>query len=79
MIKKSVADSLITRETPNANKVVCTKQPEIKPNTVAKPYFLPFTMLCVRTKILSGPGEMAKIDVANTKESKVSITKKKLK
>ncbi len=65
-------------ETPNANKVVCTKQPEISPKTVAKPYFLPLTMLCVSTKILSGPGEIAKMDVAKAKDNRVSNIKVKI-
>jgi hypothetical protein len=47
-------------ETPKASKVVCTKQPETKPKTVANPDFVPLLMLWVSTKILSGPGEMAK-------------------
>ncbi len=66
---------LITSETPNATKLVCTRQPNIKPATVAKPYFLPLTTPCVRTKILSGPGENAKVTVAKTKEIKVVIIK----
>ena len=67
------SEVLIIAETPKANKVVCTKQPEIKPITVANPKFLPFTILCVKTKILSGPGEIAKIEVANAKDKSVSI------
>ena len=54
-------------ETPKANKVVCTKQPEISPYTVANPYFWPLTILWVNTKILSGPGEHANIEVAKAK------------
>ena len=64
---------MMIAETPKATSVVCTKQPDISPKTVAIPYFVPFTILCVSTKILSGPGEIAKIAVAKTKENKVSI------
>ena len=67
------SDSFIIAETPKASNVVCIKQPEIKPKTVARPYFLPFTMLCVKTKILSGPGDIAKIEVANAKDKIISI------
>ena len=40
---------------------------------MANPKVLPFTILCVKTKILSGPGEIAKIEVANAKDKSVSI------
>lgn len=59
-------------ETPKANKVACTKQPVISPATVAIPYFFPFEILWISTKILSGPGEMAKAAVANTKVNNIS-------
>ena len=59
--------SLIIAETPKANKVVCTRQPDIKPATVAKPYFFPCVMLCIKTYILSGPGKTAKAAVAKVK------------
>ena len=71
--KYKFSEVLIIAETPKANKVVCTKQPEIKPITVANPKVRPFTILCVKTKILSGPGEIAKIEVANAKDKSVSI------
>tara|TARA_B110000116_G_scaffold210008_1_gene185659 strand:+ start:25 stop:246 length:222 start_codon:yes stop_codon:yes gene_type:complete len=71
-MKNKFSDSFKIADTPKANKVVWTKHPEIKPKTVAKPNFLPFTMLCVSTKILSGPGEIAKIEVAIAKENRVS-------
>ena len=72
MAKNKFSEFFIMAETPNANNVVCTKQPEINPKTVAKPNFFPFTILCVNTKILSGPGDNAKRAVANAKENKVS-------
>lgn len=65
-------------DTPKANKVVWTKHPEIRPKTVAKPNFFPLTILCVSTKILSGPGERDKIAVAKTKDKRVSNIKIKL-
>ena len=58
--KKIRSLSFIIADTPKANKVVCTRQPETKPPTVAKPYFFPFTTLCMSTYMLSGPGAMAK-------------------
>ena len=73
MPKYKFSEVLIIAETPKANKVVCTKQPEIKPITVANPKVRPFTILCVKTKILSGPGEIAIIEVANAKDKSVSI------
>ncbi len=73
IIKNKDSLSLIITETPKATKVVWIMQPDIKPKTVANPNFLPFTILCVSTKMLSGPGEQAKIDVAIINESKVSI------
>lgn len=36
-----VSDFLMIAETPKASKVVWTKQPEIKPQTIAKPIFFP--------------------------------------
>ena len=72
MAKNNFSDCLIIAETPKANKVVCTKQPEIKPKTVAKPNFLPFTILCVSTKILSGPGDNANTEVASAKDKSIS-------
>ena len=72
MEKNKFSDSFRMAETPNANKVVWTKQPEISPKTVTKPNFLPFTILCVNTKILSGPGDNAKREVAIAKDNKVS-------
>jgi hypothetical protein len=72
MAKNKFSDSFMIAETPKANKVVWTKHPEIRPNTVANPNFLPFTILCVKTNILSGPGETAKIEVANAKDKRVS-------
>lgn len=55
---------LITAETPKANKLVCIKHPVMRPAMVAKPYFFPWTILCISTKILSGPGDRAKAIVA---------------
>ena len=62
----------MTAEIPNANSEVCTRQPVIKPATVAKPNFLPLVILCISTKILSGPGDIAKANVAVAKANKVS-------
>jgi len=63
----------IKEDNPKATKVVCTMQPEIRPHTTLIPCFLPYVILCVKTKILSGPGEIAKIEVANAKDKSVSI------
>lgn len=52
-------------------------QPVMSPATVAKPYFLPFTMLWVSTKILSDPGEIAKTTTEDIKSKKISIIFKK--
>ena len=65
--QNSVSLRFMISDTPKANKVVCTKQPVIRPPTTARPNFLPFDMLKVSTKILSGPGEMAKAEVAKIK------------
>ena len=78
MAKNKFSDSFMIAETPKANKVVWIKHPEISPKTVAKPNFLPFTILCVKTNILSGPGEIAKIEVANAKDKRVSVIKVKI-
>jgi len=59
-------------DTPNAKREVCTKQPDIKPATTASPCFLPLLILCIRTKILSGPGDRDKTKVATEKASKIS-------
>ena len=64
--------SFIKADTPNATKVVCTKQPVIKPTTVASPYGLPLVTLCISTYILSGPGEIARAEVAKTNDIKSS-------
>ena len=64
--------SLITADTPKAKSEVCTRQPVIKPAMVASPYFLPLVILCINTKILSGPGEIAKANVADANANKVS-------
>ena len=62
----------MTTETPKANNEVCTKQPVIRPAIVAKPYRFPWVILCIMTKILSGPGDNAKTAVA--KEKVISIS-----
>ena len=64
IMKYNLSLSLIIADTPNATNDVCTKQPVIKPATVANPYFLPFTILCIKTYMLSGPGDNANADVA---------------
>ncbi len=71
MIQNKVSLRLMISDTPKANKVVCTKQPVIKPATTASPYFFPLAMLKVSTKILSGPGEKAKAAVANIKPIRI--------
>jgi len=65
----------INNETPKATKEVCTKQPAIKPKTTAKACVLPKRILCTKTKILSGPGEIAKAKTAKTNDIKISIFK----
>lgn len=62
----------ITAETPNANNVVCTKHPVIRPATTARPNLRPLVILCMRTKILSGPGDSAKANVAIENANKIS-------
>ncbi len=47
-------------------------QPVINPHTVAIPYDLPLVILCTKTKILSGPGEIAKADVAKANDMSMS-------
>ena len=64
--------SLIRIDTPNANKLVCTKQPVISPAIVAKPNRFPLVILCIITNILSGPGDIAKAAVAKQKVTKSS-------
>lgn len=71
--KKMLSFSLITTETPKATNVVCTIQPVIKPTTVAKPYFFPQTTLCIKTKILSGPGEMASKATVDINVKRISV------
>jgi len=72
MVKNSWGYCFSMAETPNANKLVCTKHPVINPATVAIPHFLPLVILCIKTNILSGPGDMAKAAVAKIKVSNIS-------
>lgn len=72
IIKKTLSFSFINAETPNASKVVWTIHPLISPAVVERPYFVPLAILCVKTKILSGPGAMARADVARIKAESIS-------
>ncbi|GAK77083.1 hypothetical protein JCM19275_889 [Nonlabens ulvanivorans] len=47
-------------------------QPVINPLAMAIPYLEPLATDCVRTKILSGPGDNARIKVAIEKDIRVS-------
>jgi len=57
---------------PNAKSVVWTMHPLISPAVVAIPLLVPLTKDCVRTYMLSGPGEIARASVAIEKEIRVS-------
>jgi hypothetical protein len=65
--------SLMITAKPRATIEVWTMQPVIKPLAIAIPYLEPRATDCVRTKILSGPGEIARSKVANAKETSDSI------
>ena len=47
-------------------------QPVINPETVAIPYAFPLVILWTSTNILSGPGEIAKADVASANDMSIS-------
>ena len=58
-------------ERPNATIPVCIKHPVIKPATTAKPDLRPYVALWIKTKILSGPGEIARARVAKTNDIRI--------
>ena len=71
MMRYNVSLFFMIAETPKATNVVCTKHPVTKPSTVAIPYLAPFVTLCISTKILSGPGEIA--NTADEMINKISV------
>ena len=47
-------------------------QPVTNPQTVAMPCALPLVILCTKTKIISGPGEIASAAEANANDMSMS-------
>ncbi len=64
---KATAELYNIAETPNAAAVVWNKSPVHRPDAVDIPAFLPWEMLIVRTKMISGPGNRVRATDAKMK------------
>lgn len=76
---KANSDCFKIKETPVAAASVWTKTPEFNPNAISIPFFAPFAMLSVRTKILSGPGIKAMRKDAKQNDKKTDISTMQIK